>query len=104
MTNLQAIKAAVQFPLDETSFELALINRELTSTDTYSKSSLKLIELCKADLFSTIISTPNIVEGGYQLSHSDKKQLSIEASRIYTKWGETFNIPKIQIVNSTEKW
>ena len=104
MTNLEALKAAVQYPLENNSYLLALLNRELTTTESYSASNLKKLELAKADCLCTIISTPNIVEGGYQLSHSDKKVLSDESNRLYKKWGESANVSKVTITDTTEQW
>ena len=103
MTNLEAIKAIVQYPLDDTSFELALLNRDLTGSDAYSKSNLKGLELAKADCLVTIISSPDISESGYDISHSDKEQLKKIASALYRKWG-VYDPYGGVIIDATNQW
>ncbi len=104
MTNLEALKAIVGFPLDENSFKLALTNRSLVDTDTYSVANLKKLELSKADCLSMIISTPTIVEGGMQLSHTNKGEVRKEMERLYTKWGENQNVSSAVIKDATNQW
>jgi len=100
MTNLDALKAAVDYPLKENTFKLACINRSLTEADTYSVSNLRKLELAKADCLSTILSTPTVLEGGFQLSHSNKGEVRKEAERLYKKWGEI----KSGIADATNQW
>jgi len=87
MTNLEAIKAKVNYPLDDNSFKLALMDRGLTDTDTYSSANKRSLELAQADCLVTIISSPNISENGFSISLSDKASLKGIASGIYQKWG-----------------
>lgn len=104
MTNLEALKAIVGYPLEDNSFKLALINRALTETETYSASNLKKLELAKADCLSTILSTPTVLEGGYQLSHSNKGEVRKEAERLYLKWGEKISVSSAIITDATDQW
>lgn len=104
MTNLEALKAIIQYPLDEDSFKLVLINRSLTETETYSASNLKKLELAKADCLATILSTPTIAEGGMQLSHTNKGEVRKEMERIYTKWGESKNVSGDVVKDATNQW
>lgn len=104
MTNLEALKAIVQYPLDEDSFKLALINRSLTETDTYSASNLKKLELSKADCLATILSTPTTTEGGFALSHTNKGELRKEMERLYSKWGEKKNVSGAVVKDATNQW
>lgn len=85
MTNLSAIKAKLNFPLSDDAFILALSDRGLISTATYSDK--RLLELTWADLIYTVISSPNITEGGYSITFSDKGQLLKLADRVYLKYG-----------------
>lgn len=98
MTNLEAIKARVRFPLEENSFILALTDRGLTSSATYSdKQSL---DLACADLMFTLVSAPNIGEGGFSVSQSDKKSLVSLANAIYTRYNKAkLMAPTVRIVN-----
>lgn len=85
MTNLEALKAKLNYPLSDNSFILALSDRGLVSTATYADS--KSLELAQADLIYTLVTTPNITEGGYSISLSDKSSLMKLADGIYLKYG-----------------
>jgi hypothetical protein len=104
MTNLEALKAIVQYPLDNNSFKLALISRSLTEIDTYSASNLKKLELAKADCLSTILSTPTTTEGGFSLAHTNKGEVRKEMERLYSKWGESYNVSNPVIRDATNQW
>lgn len=84
MTNLEAIKGKLSYPLSDNAFNLALSDRGLTGSATYSDK--KLLELAYADLLFTCVSAPNVSEGGYSISQADKKLLIQIANGIYTKW------------------
>jgi len=85
MTNLEAIKGKLGYPLSDNAFILALDDRGLTSTDTYAKG--QAFDLAYADAITTLITTPNVSEGGYSISLADKKNLIKLANGIYTKYG-----------------
>jgi hypothetical protein len=85
MTNLEALKAKLNYPLSDNSFILALSDRGLVSTATYADR--KSLELAQADLIYTLVTTPNITEGGYSISLSDKSSLMRLADEIYLKYG-----------------
>lgn len=87
MTNLEAIKAKVNYPLSDNAFKLALMDRGLTDSAMYEATNKKPMELAYADCLVTLISSPNISEGGYSISLSDKSALKTLASGIYQKWG-----------------
>lgn len=89
MTNLEALKGKLSYPLSENAFLLALLHRGLTYSDTYVIANKRLLELAQADLITTLITTPNVSEGGYSVSASDKQTLERLANGIYTKYGET---------------
>lgn len=104
MTNLEALKAIVQYPLDDNSFKLALLNRDLLETGTYGATDLKKLELSKADCLATILSTPTISEGGYALAHTNKGEVRKEMERLYQKWGESHNVSGPVIKDATNQW
>ena len=85
MTNLEAIKGALNYPLSDNSFILALTKRGLVETATYI--DCQGFDLSYADAIVTLITTPNISEGGYSLSISDKATLIKLANGIYAKCG-----------------
>ena len=92
MTNLEALKAVLSYPLENNAFIKALNDRGLTESATYSKCSA--FELARADAIMTLVTTPNVSEGGYSLSQSDKKALIELANGIYTSNGVPTVIPK----------
>jgi hypothetical protein len=85
MTNLEAIKAKLNYPLTENAFILALQDRGLTSAGIYVSS--QSFDLAYADAITTLVTVPNITEGGYQISLTDKTSLLSLAAGIYTKYG-----------------
>ena len=88
MTNLDALKSkAVGYPVDEDTFLTILIDRALTATDEYTGKS-KAFELAHADLYVVLVTAANVVEGGYQVSMTDKTNFVKVASGIYKKWDE----------------
>lgn len=86
MTYLEAIKGKLNYPLSDNAFILALTDRGLTHTDTYVKG--QFFDLAHADTIIMLISSPNITEGGYSVSQSDKNILLDLANGIYVKYGE----------------
>lgn len=89
MTILEAIKEAIGYPISDNRANMTLTKRGLTATDEATQSVLsgKAFELATADLMFWLITAPNIKEGGYSLSISDKKTLKDIASGIYAKHG-----------------
>jgi len=85
MTYLEAIKGKLSYPLSDNAFILVLADRSLTSTDTYVKG--ESFDLAYADSIVVLLTTPNISEGGYSVSFSDRAILLKLATGIYTKYG-----------------
>ena len=84
MTYLEAIKGKINYPLSDNTFEILLIDRGLTSTDTYT--SCQAFDLAYADAIVTLITSPNITEGSYSVSLTDKKTFINIADGIYKKY------------------
>ncbi|HLD90559.1 MAG TPA: hypothetical protein VI911_06020 [Patescibacteria group bacterium] len=91
MTNLEAIKAKMNYPLSENAFILALQDRGLASAGIYSGG--ESFDLAYADAITTLVTVPNVVEGGYQVSLADKTTLLSLAAGIYTKYSAVNPIP-----------
>jgi len=87
MTNLEAIKAKLNYPLTDNAFILALQDRGLASAGVYSGG--ESFDLAYADAITTLATVPNVSEGGYQISLSDKTALLALADGIYTKYSVT---------------
>jgi hypothetical protein len=85
MTNLEAIKAKLNYPLTDNAFILALQDRGLTQTGIYSGG--EAFDLAYADAITSLATAPNVSEGGYQISLSDKTALLSLAAGLYTKYG-----------------
>ena len=85
MTNLEAIKGRLNFPLSDNALILALEDRDLDSLGTYVKG--QSFDLAYADAIMIILTTPNISEGGYSVSFSDRDTLLKIANGIYSKYG-----------------
>jgi hypothetical protein len=102
MTNLEAIKATVAgYPLSDNAYIKALMDRGITSTDTYGGKG-QAFELAQADLYITLATGVNISEGGYSISVSDRDNLVKIANSVYQRWGQPLygaGVLKVKAVN-----
>ena len=71
MTNKEALAAKVNCPVSDDVLEVALIDRGVNGAASYSASGKQAVELATMDVLYSIFTQPDIVEGGYQLSHPD---------------------------------
>jgi hypothetical protein len=94
MTNLEAIKAKLNYPLSENAFILVLFDRGLTSAGIYTSS--QSFDLAYADAITTLVTAPNVTEGGFTVSLTDKTSLLNLADGIYTKYGVTNPISSLK--------
>ena len=104
MTNYEAIKSKVGYPLSKNAFYLALENRGLISTDTYTVSNKQLLELAYADLIVTILSSPDVREGGYYVAMNDRRYLINIANGIYQRNGEVCPYIEKPTAKFVQKW
>ncbi len=102
MTNLEAIKADVVHPLPDNSFKKVLLDRGLLDSEQYNPNNVKPFELAKADALLIVVASPNISEGGYSISVSEKERLEKIASGLYKKHG--VNDPNRAVVSSISPW
>lgn len=89
MTNLEAIKGKIGYPLSDNAFILALTDRTLVSTEDYVVGNKQQLELAQADLIVSIITKGNFSEGGFTVSTADVKTLKELASMIYIRYGQS---------------
>jgi len=92
MTNLEALKGKLTYPLANNAFILALTDRGLVDSATYSKG--QAFDLAYADAIMMLVTAPNTSEGGYSVSIADKETLIRLANGIYTKYGVATTVPK----------
>ena len=84
---LTSLKAKINFPLSEESYNTALIEADLDGTANYTKELKKDVELCAAELILVICTSGNVEEGGYSLTLNEKASLR-ETRRTYlNRWG-----------------
>jgi hypothetical protein len=101
MTNLEALKGKLSYPLKSNSFILALADRGLSDSATYLKC--KEFDLAYADVIMTLLTVPNVSESGYSISLSDKQTLLGLANGIYDKYGVASLILK-PTAKFVQKW
>ena len=87
MTNLEAIKAKLNYPLSDNSFIVALQDRDITSAGIYVGG--ETFDLAYADAINTLVTAPDQSEGGFSISLTEKKYLLSLADGIYTKYSKT---------------
>jgi hypothetical protein len=86
MTNIEAIKAKLNYPLSDNSFTVALQDRGLTDSDTYS--TCQAFDLAYADVINTLVTAPDTKEGGFTLTLTDKDKLLRLADGIYKTYSQ----------------
>lgn len=102
MTNLEAIKAEVVYPLPDNSFKKVLLDRGLLDSDQYDPNNVRPFELAKADALLIVVASPNISEGSYTLTVSEKKELKTIASGLYKKHGT--GDPDRAVISGISPW
>lgn len=86
MTNLEALKFKINYPLQEGSFSLALIEADIDPSLEFNKVNSKALDIAASGLILQILTSPNISEGGYSISISDKEALLKLRSMLLAKW------------------
>lgn len=92
MTNLEALKAKLNYPLSDNAFILALTDRGLSDSATYSACTA--FNLAYADVIMTLVTAPNMTEGGFSLNLTEKNALINLANGIYERNGVASPFPK----------
>lgn len=102
MTNLDALRESVSYPIPAGKLEKILIDREVEKTAEYSLANKRKIDLATADALVLIATSPNISEGGFTLNITDRAEVRKQASGIYDKYGE--DSPFDDIVSTVRPW
>lgn len=89
MTNLEAVKSTVgyNYPLEDNTYLKALIDADLEPAAEYAKANAKAVDLCAAALILTLLSSPDLREGSYQVSLSDRASLLSVRKALLAKHG-----------------
>lgn len=89
MTIIEAIKSTVGYEIPDMTAELILLKRGLKMTVEATTDILnsRAFGLATADCCKWILTCPDVKEGSFSLSMSDKQALKDLASGIYQKWG-----------------
>ena len=89
MTNLEALKARISYPLSTNAFTLALQRRLLDPTGTYDATAdQKAFDLAYADALASLLSSPaSVSEGGFSVSKADKQTIIGLITPIYSRYG-----------------
>lgn len=91
MTILNALKAAVNYPLSEDNVLSIAIARGLEPNDEFDKldAQTKEYQLAYADLLRFIVTMVNLSQSGGSVSQASIAELRGTANAIYKKYGET---------------
>ncbi len=84
MTNLEAIRAKLNYPLSDNAFIVAMEDRGVVSDGVYTTG--EAFDLAYADVIISLVTTPNITEGGFSINLADRQTLLSLADKIYTKY------------------
>lgn len=90
MTNLQALKARVNYPLTDAQAEEKLYGRGVQPDEFYDigVSETKAFQLAYADTLRFIITMVNLSQGG-SITAQSVPEIRATANAIYKKYGET---------------
>ncbi len=69
MTVKEALINIVSTPVDGGTIDLVLINSDLNGNDTYSKALSESIEKAAIEVLQSVLSSPDISEGGYSVRY-----------------------------------
>lgn len=104
MTNLEALSAACNYPIDTIKIQKILIDNDLNDSDTYTGIT-RAFELATASLYVLIVTSANISEGDLSVSASEKNTLIDLAGGIFVKYGiENPLKPQATIRNRSNYW
>lgn len=104
MTNLEALRADILYPIADVKLGKALIDRGVSPTGDYSLLLKSEVELSRADIYTKLLTAPNVSEGGVSISISDKTVIMKAAASIYLKYGEPDPFGIMPTVSGQSPW
>lgn len=107
------LRGLVSYDIPDNTIKSILFKRDVTPGIDISDVSEKDRDLCLAEVYLWCATTPSAknntedadgdwkhIEGGWQTSAFDKRQLRAMAKELFNKWGETdTTIKKITLIN-----
>lgn len=103
MTNLEALTATVNYPIDSVKVQKILIDNGFNSASTYDGNS-KSFDLATAGLYQLIATSANLSEGDLSVSLTEKNTLLTMASKLYQKHGVVDPLANDTIRNRSNYW
>jgi len=100
MTIAEALKSLAGYPLDDSNIEVVCIDHSLPTNDTYAGRT-KSFDLALADLLLIILNKPNVSEGGYSISLTEKQNLVNSRNQLLSKHGIS---PDGPVITSCNPW
>lgn len=88
MTKKEALKSVINFPLPDNTLDKALIDADVTGSDTYTKTDSKAIDLCAAGLLLFLITSSDLKEGDFSRTLPSEGKLKTAYTLLVNKWGE----------------
>lgn len=107
MTNLQALKNIVNYPLSDAQAEQKLIGRGVDTASEYSATinNSKNFRLAYADTLRMIITMVNLSQSGGSISAQNTADIRNTANAIYRQYGETLIGEQPSILkDASDKW
>jgi len=102
MTNKEALIAALQLSVDDSTLEKVLIDQEVSGSATYSKDNATAIDKCAIEVLQGILSTPDVSEGGYSVKY-DRGAVERRLSYLLDK-NDLSNTLKPTIKDASNRW
>jgi hypothetical protein len=81
MTNIAALQAVLMVSVPDNTLSKALLDAELTESDTYTSDNRLIVEACAVDILKSLLTTPNISEGGYSISF-DRNAIQVRLGQL----------------------
>jgi hypothetical protein len=102
MTNKEALIAALQLTVDDMALEKALIDQQVTGSETYQRDNATAIDQCAIEVLQGILSAPDVSEGGYSVKY-DRGAVQQRLSYLLDKNGLSNSLtPKVK--DASNRW
>ena len=106
MTNKEAVQATVayNYPFGDVVYLKVLLDNGLAAEEEYTTANMKQVDLCAAALIQVLLTSPDIQEGGYRVSISERSQLASARKSLLGKYGISDNSSPTISANPTYLW
>ena len=87
MTNLEAMKNIINYPLKDGSFIIALQRAGINPTEEFNPADAKALDIASSWLILTVLtSAKSVSEGGYSITYADRDSLLKARSLLLSYW------------------